>query len=40
MAPYHHHLIRKGLTENKIAYIYTLITIIFSVIILIGYLVF
>lgn len=37
MAPYHHHLQKKGLTENKICYIYSLITCIMGGLLLISY---
>ena len=39
MAPFHHHLQHKGLTENKIVYFYVLTTVIFAVIYIIGYLI-
>ena len=38
MAPYHHHLQKKGLTENKICYIYSLVTCIMGGLLLISYL--
>lgn len=38
MAPYHHHLQKKGLTESKICYLYSMITGIMGGLILISYL--
>ena len=38
MAPFHHHLQMKGLTESKIAYIYSLITGIMGTLLIISYL--
>lgn len=38
MAPFHHHLQKKGLTEGKICYIYCLITVIIGVLAVISYL--
>lgn len=38
MSPYHHHLQMKGLSESKIAYIYSLITCIIGVSLVISYL--
>lgn len=38
MAPYHHHLQMKGYTEAKIAFIYSLITVIIGAVVVITYL--
>ena len=38
MSPFHHHLELKGLSESKISYLYSLVTIIMGVILLISYL--
>jgi phospho-N-acetylmuramoyl-pentapeptide-transferase len=38
MAPYHHHLQMKGLTESKISFIYSVITCIIGLTIIISYL--
>lgn len=37
MAPYHHHLQHKGLSETKICYIYLIISLLFGLISLIGF---
>ncbi|MGN1099277.1 MAG: phospho-N-acetylmuramoyl-pentapeptide-transferase [Christensenellales bacterium] len=37
MAPFHHHLERKGIHENKIVSIYTLVTVAIAVVCIIGY---
>ncbi len=37
MAPFHHHLQMKGLSESKISYIYSVITAVFGVICLMSY---
>ena len=38
MAPFHHHLQHKGLSEGKVAYLYSLITLLISVFVMLFYL--
>lgn len=38
MAPFHHHLELKGLAEGKIAYLYSLVTLIFGIFVILPYL--
>lgn len=37
MAPFHHHLQMKGLSESKISYLYSLVTVIMGVLLVISY---